>query len=88
MSLTLFIWWITSTVGHEGQAIDQTHPRLRPCGLSIERVETTVGKFSANPLVGVLEISTEDGALRLAISGDAAKDLRIDLDQFLAENQD
>ena len=47
-----------------------------------------MGKFSANPLVGVLEISTEDGALRLAISGDAAKDLRIDLDQFLAENQD
>jgi hypothetical protein len=34
------------------------------------------------------EISTEDGVLRLAISADAAKDLRIDLDQFLAENQD
>jgi len=51
-------------------------------------LETTVEKFSANPLVGVLEISTEDGVLRLAISGDAAKDLRIDLDQFLAENQD
>ena len=51
-------------------------------------LETTVEMFSANPLVGVLEISTEDGVLRLAISGDAAKDLRIDLDQFLAENQD
>jgi hypothetical protein len=51
-------------------------------------LETTVEKSSANLLVGVLEISTEDGVLRLAISGDAAKDLRIDLDQFLAENQD
>ena len=51
-------------------------------------LETTVEKFSTNPLAGVLEISTEDGVLRLAISGDAAKDLRIDLDQFLAENQD
>jgi len=38
-----------------------------------------------SPLAGVLEISTEDGVLRLAISGDAAKDLKIDLDQFLAE---
>ena len=55
---------------------------------SLNLLETTVEKFSANPLVGVLEISTEDGVLRLAISGDAAKDLRIDLDQFLAENQD
>ena len=33
-------------------------------------LETTVEKFSANPLVGVLEISTEDGVLRLAISGE------------------
>jgi hypothetical protein len=30
---------------------------------------------------------TEDGVLRLAISGDVAKDLRIDLDQFLAEER-
>ena len=51
-------------------------------------LETTVAKLSANPLAGVLEISTEDGVLRLAISGDAAKDLRIDLDQFLAVDQD
>ena len=51
-------------------------------------LETTVEKFSANPLAGLLEISTEDGVLRLAISGDAAKDLRIDLNQFLAPNQD
>ena len=40
---------------------------------------------STKPLAGVLEISTEDGVLRLAISGDAAKDLKIDLDQFLAQ---
>jgi hypothetical protein len=48
-------------------------------------LDTTVHKSSMNPLAGVLEISTEDGVLRLAITGDAAKDLRIDLDQFLAQ---
>jgi hypothetical protein len=48
-------------------------------------LETTVQKSSINPLAGVLEIATEDGVLRLAISGDAAKDLLIDLDQFLAQ---
>jgi hypothetical protein len=41
-------------------------------------------KSSTSRLGGVLEISTEDGVLRLAISGDAAKDLKVDLDQFLA----
>ena len=46
---------------------------------------TTVQRTAAHPLAGVLEISTEDGVLRLAISGDTAKDLRIDLDQFLAQ---
>jgi hypothetical protein len=40
---------------------------------------------STSPLAGVLEISTEDGVVRLAISGDAAKDLKIDLDQLLAQ---
>jgi hypothetical protein len=44
-----------------------------------------VQKSTTNPLAGFLEISTEDGVLRLAISGAAAKDLLIDLDQFLAE---
>ncbi|MDA9497243.1 MULTISPECIES: hypothetical protein [Bradyrhizobium] len=48
-------------------------------------LETSVHKSSTSPLGGVLEISTEDGVLRLAISGDAAKDLKIDLDQFLAQ---
>ena len=47
-------------------------------------LDTTVHASSASPLAGILEISTEDGVLRLAISGDAAKDLKIDLDQFLA----
>jgi hypothetical protein len=47
-------------------------------------LDTDVRK-SSNPLAGVLEISTEDGVLRLAINGDAAKDLKIDLDQFLAQ---
>jgi hypothetical protein len=48
-------------------------------------LDTDVCKSSTNPLAGVLEISTEDGVLRLAINGDAAKDLKIDLDQFLAQ---
>ena len=48
-------------------------------------LDTSVHKSSTSPLAGVLEISTEDGVLRLAISGDAAQDLRIDLDQFLAQ---
>jgi hypothetical protein len=48
-------------------------------------LDTAVRKSSTNPLTGFLEISTEDGALRLAINGDVAKDLKIDLDQFLAE---
>jgi hypothetical protein len=48
-------------------------------------LDTSVNKSSTSPLAGVLEISTEDGVLRLAIRGDAAKDLKIDLDQFLAQ---
>jgi hypothetical protein len=48
-------------------------------------LETSVQKTSTSPLAGVLEISTEDGVLRLALSGDAAKDLKIDLDQLLAQ---
>jgi hypothetical protein len=46
---------------------------------------TSVQKSSTNPLAGLLEISTEDGVLRLAISSDAAEDLKIDLYQFLAQ---
>jgi hypothetical protein len=48
-------------------------------------LDTSVDTSSTRPLAGVLQISTEDGVLRLAISGDAAKDLKIDLDQFLAQ---
>jgi hypothetical protein len=48
-------------------------------------LETAVQKFTTDPLTGILEISTEDGVLRLTISEDAANDLRIDLDQFLAK---
>jgi hypothetical protein len=52
---------------------------------SLNVLDTSVHTSSTNPLAGVLEISTEDGVLRVAISGDAAKDLKIDLDQFLAQ---
>ena len=47
-------------------------------------LDTSVHKSSTSPLGGVLEISTEDGVLRLAISGDAAKDLKIDLTRISA----
>jgi hypothetical protein len=48
---------------------------------------TAVQNSSTDPLAGFLEISTEDGVLRLGITGDAADDLRIDLDLFLAEQK-
>ena len=50
-------------------------------------LETAVQMSTVDPLTGFLEISTEDGVLRLAMSGDVANDLRIDLDQFLAEQR-
>ena len=38
---------------------------------------------SNDPLEGFLEISTEDGVLRLSISSEVARDLQVDLDQFI-----
>ena len=40
-------------------------------------LDTAVRKSSTGPFSGVLEISTEDGALRLAINGEAAKEDRV-----------
>ncbi len=51
---------------------------------ALKVLETSVLKSSSDPLIGTLEIITEAGSLRFAISRDAARDLRIDLDQFLA----
>ena len=48
-------------------------------------LDTALHKSSGDPSVGVLEISTEDGVLRLAISRDAVQDLQIDLNQFIGE---
>jgi len=48
-------------------------------------LDTALHKSSSDPAVGVLEISTEDGVLRLAISRDAVQDLQIDLNQFIGE---
>ena len=53
--------------------------------VTLNVLDTSVNKSSTSPLAGVLEISTEDGVLHLAISGDAAKDLKMDLDQSLAQ---
>ena len=46
-------------------------------------LDTALHKSSSDPSVGVLDISTDDGVLRLAISSDAATGLQIDLNQFL-----
>ena len=48
-------------------------------------LDTALHKSSSDASVGFLDISTEDGVLRLAISIDAARDLRIDLNQLLGE---
>jgi hypothetical protein len=48
-------------------------------------LETAVHKSASDPSTGFLEISTEDGVLRLAISIEAAKDLQIDLSQLFGE---
>lgn len=47
-------------------------------------LETAVCASTTDPGAGYLDIFTEDGLLRLEISGDVAADLRIDLNQFLA----
>ena len=49
----------------------------------LKALETVVRVTSTHPLEGVLEISTPDGVLHLEISSEPARDLRIDLDQFL-----
>jgi hypothetical protein len=48
-------------------------------------LDTAVQKSPSDPSEGFLEISTEDGVLRLSMSSDAARDLQIDLDQFIGE---
>ena len=48
-------------------------------------LDTALHKSSIDPSVGVLEISTEDGVLRLAITRDAVQDLQIDLNQFIVD---
>ena len=48
-------------------------------------LDTALQKSSSDPSLGFLELSTQDGVLRLAIGSDAARDLQIDLDQFIGE---
>jgi hypothetical protein len=47
-------------------------------------LDTALHKSSSDPW-GILEISTEDGVLRLVISRDAVQDLLIDLNQYIGE---
>jgi hypothetical protein len=47
-------------------------------------LDTALHKSSSDPS-GILEISTEDGVLRLVISRDAVQDLLIDLNQYIGE---
>jgi hypothetical protein len=48
-------------------------------------LDVALQKSPGDPLEGVLEISTEDGVLRLSMSSEAARDLQIDLDQFIGQ---
>jgi hypothetical protein len=48
-------------------------------------LDTVLQKSSSDPSEGFLEISTEDGVLRLSVSSDAARDLQIDLNQFIPD---
>ena len=73
------------TIGLARKSNEQTDPGLCSRHVPLNVLDTSVNKSSTSPLAGVLEISTEDGVLHLAISGDAAKDLKIDLDQSLAQ---
>ena len=49
-------------------------------------LDTALHKSTDDPSVGILEISTDDGVLRLVINTDAARDLQIDLNQFIGED--
>ena len=60
---------------HQRPTVDARRPRRRSVGKPAD----------TEPARRVLEISTENGVLHLAISGDAAKDLKMDLDQSLAQ---
>jgi hypothetical protein len=54
------------------------------CDVPLKVLETSISASTTSPSAGYLDISTEDGLLRLVISADVAADLRIDLTQFLA----
>lgn len=58
-------------------------PGYTRADVALKVLGTSIAQAAADPLSGYLEILTEDGLLRLAISGDVAADLRIDLNQFL-----
>jgi hypothetical protein len=46
-------------------------------------LDTALHKSTSDPSVGLLEISTDDGVVRLVINTDAARDLQMDLNQFI-----
>lgn len=62
-------------------------PDYARCNVPLKVLETSVSVSTTSPSAGYLEISTEDGLLRLVISADVAADLRIDLNQFLATRE-
>jgi hypothetical protein len=48
-------------------------------------LDTALHKSTSDPSVGILDISTVDGVLRLVMNTDAARNLQIDLNQFVGE---
>jgi len=58
---------------------------VRADGLNMLATEAVLDETT--PLTGYLDILTEDGRLRLAITGGAAADLMIDMKNFLAQEE-
>ena len=54
MSPTLCIWWITSTIRHKGQTLTKPIQGYVRADIPLNVLETTVERFSTNPLAGVL----------------------------------
>jgi hypothetical protein len=73
-----------STVPKEGTMNKPIQGYVRS-DVPLRILDTALHKSTSDPLVGILEISTDDGVLRLVINTDAARDLQIDLNQFIGE---
>jgi hypothetical protein len=54
-----------------------------PTNVPVRILDIALKKSANDPFEGFLEISTEDSVLRLCMSSEAARNLQIDLGQFI-----